>query len=276
MANLDESTVAGFGDEWQRFDQSGASAVELAEVFAQYFGIFPWGALPDSAVGADFGCGSGRWARLVAPRVGRLHLVDASGEALAVAERNLAAHSNCTFHLAAIEAAPIADGSLDFAYSLGVLHHIPDTRAALAACVGKLKLGAPFLLYLYYRFDNRPAWYRALWRASEIARHAISRLPSSARHLASELFAAGLYWPLARSAKLVEHLGFTVDDLPLSYYRNRSFYVMRNDALDRLGTRLEQRFTRHEIADMMTTAGLGRIAFSESVPYWCAVGWRVR
>lgn len=61
--------------------------------------------------------------------------------------------------------------------SLGVLHHIPDTAAALAACGKKLTPGAPFLVYLYYRFDNRPAWYAALWRASELARGKISRLP---------------------------------------------------------------------------------------------------
>jgi 2-polyprenyl-3-methyl-5-hydroxy-6-metoxy-1,4-benzoquinol methylase len=32
---------------------------------------------------------------------------------------------------------------------LGVLHHIPDTAAAMRDCVRKLKLGAPFLFYLY-------------------------------------------------------------------------------------------------------------------------------
>jgi len=276
VANIDEQTVAGFGDEWSRFDQSGASAEELAEVFRQYFGIFPWASLPKSAVGADFGCGSGRWARLVAPRVGRLHLIDAATAALEVARRNLSEQTNCSFHEATVDAAPITDGTLDFGYSLGVLHHIPDTAAALAACVRKLKRGAPFLVYLYYRFDNRPAWYAALWRASELVRGTISRLPHGPRHLVSEVFAASVYWPLARGAKLAEMLGLSVDGLPLSYYRDRSFYVMRNDALDRLGTRLEQRFTRAEINEMMHGAGLEQIEFSETVPYWCAVGRRGR
>ncbi|MCY7329778.1 MAG: class I SAM-dependent methyltransferase, partial [Saprospiraceae bacterium] len=64
----------------------------------------------------------------------------------------------------------LPDGAMDFGYSLGVLHHIPDTRAALAACVRKLKPGAPFLLYLYYAFDNRPWWFKALWRLSDVVR----------------------------------------------------------------------------------------------------------
>ena len=50
---------------------------------------------------------------------------------------------------------------------------------------------------------------------------------------------------------------------------------MRTDALDRFGTRLEKRFTRKEIAQMMKLAGLERIAFSDS-PCWCAMGYRKR
>ena len=49
---------------------------------------------------------------------------------------------------------------------------------------------------------------------------------------------------------------------------------MRTDALDRFGTRLEQRFTRAEITAMMAAAGLERITFSESVPHWSAAGFR--
>jgi hypothetical protein len=62
--------------------------------------------------------------------------------------------------------------------------------------------------------------------------------------------------------------------MPLAYYRDRSFYVMRNDALDRFGTRLEQRFTRTEIDAMMRAAGLQDIEFSDDFPYWCALGYR--
>jgi len=49
---------------------------------------------------------------------------------------------------------------------------------------------------------------------------------------------------------------------------------MRTDALDRFGTRLEQRFTRDEIAHMMEAAGLVDIRFSEKMPFWVAVGRR--
>lgn len=167
---------------------------------------------------------------------------------------------------------PLPDGSLDFAFSLGVLHHVPDTRAAISEISTKLKPGAPFLIYLYYALDNRPAWYRALWKFSNIFRVVISSLPEKPRLWISQIIAVLVYWPLARLAALVERLGFSAAALPLESYKHRAFYVMRTDAYDRFCTRLEQRFTRVQINDMLTTAGFQDVRFSERVPYWCAVG----
>lgn len=272
VENVDPKTVEGFGDEWTRFDQTGMSAEDTARLFGSYFSIFPWSALPKDAVGFDLGCGSGRWAKLVSPRVGKLHCIDPSA-AIEVARKNLRTQDNCEFHHAGVDGIPLPDRSMDFGYSLGVLHHIPDTRAALASCVAKLKPGAPFLLYLYYAFDNRPLWFRDIWRLSEGIRKGVSRLPHGLRYRVSQVFAAAVYWPLARAAKFLEALGFNVSNFPLSAYRDRGFYVMRTDALDRFGTRLEQRFTKVEIQQMMDSAGLENVKFSDETPFWCAVGY---
>jgi len=274
-ANVDPATVAGFGQEWQSFDQSGAAPAELDAVFAQYFAVFPWAQLPPAAVGADLGCGSGRWAARVGPRVGTLHCVDASEEALAVARRNLSGLPNCVFHLAEVDAIALPDASLDFAYSLGVLHHIPDTAGALKACVRLLKPGAPLLVYLYYAFDNRPGWYRTLWRASDAVRRVLSRSPHRLKLVITSAIAVAVYLPLARAARLATALNLPfAGNMPLAYYADRSLYTMQTDAYDRFGTRLEQRFTRREIAEMMTAAGLRDVRFSEAPPFWCAVGFR--
>lgn len=270
--NLDPATVAGFGAEWQHFDQSGLPPDERARIFHDYFEIFPWDRLPQGATGFDLGCGSGRWAALVSERVGTLHCVDASPDALAVAQKNLQNRPNCQFWHASVDAIPLADGSQDFGYSLGVLHHVPDTALAVRQCVAKLKPGAPFLLYLYYALDNRPWWFRNLWRATDSVRRLVSEQPEPVRRRITDAIALGTYWPLARLSGALEKLGVDVHALPLSYYRNTSFYTMRTDARDRFGTQLEQRFTRQEVAQMMTNAGLEQLRFSEHAPYWCAVG----
>jgi ubiquinone/menaquinone biosynthesis C-methylase UbiE len=166
---------------------------------------------------------------------------------------------------------PLPPASLDFAYSLGVLHHVPDTQAAIETIARTLKPGAPFLVYLYYALDNRPAWYRALWRVTNMARVVISRLPHPLRLGISQMIATFIYWPLARAARLLPRFGGA---LPLSYYADKSFYVMRTDAYDRFCTRLEKRFTRPEIERMLKRAGFENIVFSDHVPFWCAVGIR--
>ena len=271
--NIDKATVDGFGDEWERFDQSNLPAKERQKLFDAYFSVFPWKAISSNAVGFDLGCGSGRWAQMVAPRVGRLHCIDPS-KALEIAKRNLVGSLNCEFHRTSVDELPFPDKSMDFGYSLGVLHHIPDTQAALTDCVKKLKLGAPFLLYLYYAFDNRPIWFRWIWKVSDIARYIICRLPHRLRYFVSQAIACFLYFPLARSAYWLEKFKINVTNFPVSAYRNSSFYTMRTDALDRFGTKLEQRFTRIQIQQMMEKAGLEKILFSNDVPYWCAVGFR--
>ena len=271
--NIDKQVVAGFGDEWSRFDQSELSKDELEQMFDNYFNIFPWEKLSAEAVGFDLGCGSGRWAKMVAPRVGTLHLIDASADALAVAKRNLKGADNCHFHNASVEEIPLENDSCDFGYSLGVLHHIPDTQAGLQACIDKLKSGAPFLLYLYYRFDNRPVWFRMIWKTSDVVRRFVSKMPHTLRFGLSQMLAAGVYFPLARTAKVLEKSGMNVESFPLAQYRNNSFYVMRTDALDRFGTRLERRFTKIEMRQMMEDVGLENITFSHT-SFWTAVGFK--
>jgi SAM-dependent methyltransferase len=275
MSNIDPVVVEGFGKEWSKFDHAGLENPDLETLFQSYFSIFPWHKLPSNAQGFDLGCGTGRWAHFVAQRVGHLHCIDASSTALDIARRNLRMHTNCSFHCASVEAIPLADNSADFGYSLGVLHHIPDPQQGIRECVRKLKLGAPLLVYLYYAFDNRPAWFRMVWRFSDLLRRFISALPFAVRSPLCDIIAALIYWPLARASRRLERLGVDVDVFPLSSYRNRGFYSMRTDALDRFGTGLEKRFTRKQINSMMEKAGLDEIVFSKS-PCWCAIGHRMR
>jgi ubiquinone/menaquinone biosynthesis C-methylase UbiE len=270
--NADVATVDGFGAEWQRFDQSELNDAESRRIVGEYFSLMPLASLPPGAAGMDVGCGSGRWARLVAEEVGTLHAVDASAEALDVARRNLASFTNVEFHNNSVDSLPCDDNSLDFVYSLGVLHHVPDTAAGIQACVRKLKPGAPFLVYLYYALDNRPAWFRGLWKVSDGLRRRVSALNPRPRALVAEVIAATVYWPLARLSLLAEKVGINPAPFPLSAYRSHSFYTLRTDALDRFGTKLEQRFTRSEIDAMMSDAGLENIRFRDESAFWCAVG----
>lgn len=271
-ALVDADTVADFGREWAHFRQDREISAELDARFEQMFAQFPWDLLPADAAGFDAGCGTGRWAARVASRVGHLHCVDASNEALDVARKNLADHDNVTFENSPLQVARIEPASMDFGYSIGVLHHVPDTAGALNACTRFLKPGAPFLVYLYYAFDHRPLWFRVGWRATDLARRAIAPMPHAVKVPITTAIAATIYWPMARLARRRERKGKDLGHWPFQYYRDHSFYTMRTDALDRFGTRLEQRFSKSQIQKMMEEAGLEDIRFNEHEPYWCAIG----
>ena len=49
---------------------------------------------------------------------------------------------------------------------------------------------------------------------------------------------------------------------------------MRTDSLDRFGTRLEQRFTKKEIEEMLKDSGFEKISFSEKAPFWVSLAYK--
>jgi hypothetical protein len=129
-------------------------------------------------------------------------------------------------------------------------------------------------MYLYYNFENRSFLCRSIWRASDAVRRVISILPFGLKKSVTSLIALLVYWPLARVALLAHKLGVNVEGLPLSDYKNKAFYFMKTDALDRFGTKLEKRFSRADITDMLTKAGFERISFSSGAPYWVSIAYK--
>ena len=220
------------------------------------------------------GCGSGRWAKIISPHVKRLNCVDPSSKALKVAKKNLKKKNNVFFYNKKVNEKSLEKNSQDFGYCLGVLHHIPDTQKGIESCYKILKKNSPFLIYLYYRFDNKPLWFRIIWKLSDLLRKLISYLPFSIKKFITLIIALIIYYPLSKISKIFFRLGFNVSNFPLSDYKNKSFYFMATDSLDRFGTKLEKRFTKPEIKKMLKTAGFKDIKFSEGTPYWVAIAWK--
>jgi len=107
---------------------------------------------------------------------------------------------------------------------------------------------------------------------SDILRQLVSKMPFRLKHFISQLIAFTIYWPLSRLALVLEKAGTNVTNFPLSDYRTKPLYFLKTDALDRFDTRLEKRFTKSEITQMLTEAGFLKIKFSDSAPFWVAVG----
>jgi ArsR family transcriptional regulator len=89
----------------------------------------------------DLGCGTGETSAALAPFVARTIAVDRSGDMLQAARRRLRDAANVEIRRGDLTSLPIADGELDAAVAILVLHHVPDPGAALAEAARTLKPG---------------------------------------------------------------------------------------------------------------------------------------
>ncbi|MBK6828551.1 MAG: class I SAM-dependent methyltransferase [Chitinophagaceae bacterium] len=270
--NIDLTTVESFGEEWNAFHQFDDA--EIKKIGDTYFDIVTPAMLGQDKIAADFGCGTGRWSKYMHDKVGAVAAIDPSDAVLA-AGHLLQDIPNVHLYKASIDNLPFENNYFDFGFSLGVLHHIPDTAKAMEACVEKIKPGGHFLVYLYYKLDNRGKLYRFLFSLSDLVRRVVSKMPAWLKKFTCNVMAVFFYMPFILLSRLLKVFGVSKkirSKIPLHVYENNSFYIIRNDALDRFGTPLEQRFSKAEIQQMMEKAGLGDIVFSNQSPFWHAVG----
>ena len=271
--NIDDAVKDSFGDEWEKFHQF--SEEEINRIAGEYFDIVDDKLLANATV-LDVGCGSGRWAKYIAGKSRFVEAIDPS-HAVFAADKLLKDVTNIRITQAGVDTIPFADSTFDIVMSIGVLHHVPDTADAITQCARKVRTGGHLYLYLYYALDNKGAAFKFLYKVSNTIRLGVSSLPAKPKQVVCDIFAVTFYMPWVLAGRLLKGVGMKrlAAKLPLSIYQTKSFYVIRNDSLDRFGTKLEQRFTRKQIEEMMNKAGIGNVRFSEEMPYWHCLGERL-
>lgn len=265
-AQQDRELVEGFGEEWVKFHSF--SPEDLERIGAELFDLWPGGRQGRVDAMLDVGCGSGRWSRYLADRCAHIDALDPSDAVLkaAVVHQDI---PHIRWSRARAEALPFPDRSFDMVLLVGVLHHLPEPQKALAEARRVLREGGHLYFYVYYAMEQRSAGYRALFKASDLLRRAVHRLPGPLERAVCEVLAAGVYLPLVSLARASKGLGLKGwHRLPLAYYHDKSYRIMRNDALDRFGTSRERRYTREEVEGMLTSAGFTTVRFSPGPPYW--------
>jgi ubiquinone/menaquinone biosynthesis C-methylase UbiE len=271
--NIDHSVVKAFGEEWAKF--YNFTDDEINQIGLDYFDIVNNDILNKNTSVLDVGCGTGRWSKYIANKVHFVEAIDPS-KAIFFADKLLSNVQNVRLSVASTDNIPFADESFDFVMSIGVLHHIPNTQKAMIDCVKKVKIGGYFYVYLYYNLDNKGFFLKTLFKVVDALRKVISALNTTSKKFVCDILAILLYWPIVIIGKVLNSIGFKkfASKLPLSYYQDKSFFVIRNDALDRFGTSLEQRFTKEQVVEMMKKSGLDSIIVSEGEPFWHAIGKR--
>jgi SAM-dependent methyltransferase len=244
-----QRTQASFGYEWTHFGDWQRSGETN---FNDYFGGLDL-ATVRGAVVLDAGCGMGRHARQLAIHAGRIVAVDFS-RAIDQAARNTAPMTNVDCVQADLLALPLADASFDFVYSLGVLHHLRDTEAALRALVNKLKPGGRLRVYLYWK---RSGWSGRLLQVVSGIRRLTTRLPFPLLRGLCWVLSAGLYMTVIVPYRVLAALGVRRHgEWPLYVYSKYPFNVLYNDQFDRFSAPLEKRYDAGEVRALLEGAGL--------------------
>jgi len=266
--NIDINTVESFGAEWSEFHTFNED--EIYNAGDNYFDIVPKSVLNKTTDALDVGCGTGRWSYYLADKVSFIECIDPS-KAVVAASNLLRNKSNVRISKASVDNIPFADATFDLVFSLGVLHHVPDTQKAICKCVDKLKANGYILLYLYYNLENRGVVFKTLFHLSNSIRWVVSKLPGFMKIVVCNILAVFFYMPFVWLSRILIQLKVSskiVSRIPLSWYADKSFHIIRNDSLDRFGTPLEQRFSKQQITDMLVSAGCANIIFADNAPFW--------
>ncbi len=268
------NTVKNFGEEWERFENLNEDKIKLKKIFNAYFRLLPKKFINKKNICIDIGSGSGRWAGFLHQKMKKIYLLEPSVKALTVSKKRFKNSKKAIFINQEIKNLDVRDNYFDFAYSLGVLHHINYPKEAFKIVYKKLKKNSPFLVYLYHDFEENSSLYKILWKISDILRSFISKRSFLVKSLICEMIALVIYYPLAKISLILKKLSISTKNFPLNYYYDKSFYVMRNDALDRFGTKYEKRYSRKDISALFKNAGFKNIKISNKSPYWCAIGFK--
>lgn len=199
------ATAAGFGWQWQHFTQEDERYAEqflgwIAPVTPEFF--------RDKVV-LEGGCGKGRHTQLAA----RWGARDVIGIDLSVAVETAFAATRSLLNAHIVQAdiyhLPLAR-KFDYAFSVGVLHHLPDPRAGFHALASKVKPGGHVSAWIYGAENNEwitrfvnPVREKITSRMDQRTLLQLSKVPAACLYAATKL----LYGPLNRSgSKLAKHL----------------------------------------------------------------------
>jgi SAM-dependent methyltransferase len=149
-------TTVTFSDKWRRFKNYGLEIEHqtfLRDWYCKKLGLPDETALRQFYRGKktilEVGPGSGFNSRFIAENSPGMVIAADISEAAHTTYGNTRDLPNCHVVQADVMNLPFPDNHFDFAIADGVLHHTPDSRAAVAALYAKVKPGGQFFFYLY-------------------------------------------------------------------------------------------------------------------------------
>lgn len=179
----------------------------------------------------DIGCGSGRFTKHAISCGATLAFGVDLGESVEFAYKLTENLENACIIQADIYNLPF-ENKFDLAYSIGVLHHLPNPQAGFSKLPKVLKSNGTMAIWVYNRRNNNRALY-----FYEPIRSLLKRMPKPFLYKFSYVPAA-----IAHLLNYITHffdfLGFKkiAKIIPFSYYANFPFNMKLNDSFDIIAT----------------------------------------
>jgi SAM-dependent methyltransferase len=250
-------TVDRFGASWNQFNFIGP---HYEEQFLKWISPNPPEVFRDKIV-LEGGCGKGRHSALAARFGARDVLAIDLSSSVETAYRNTRGYPNVHVIQADLFHLPVKNASVDVAFSLGVLHHTPDPRAAFHTLVRTAKPEGRVIVWVYGRENN--GWI--VHGVNPIREAVTSRLPHSwvyqlAKVPAAALFAVGrsVYRPLSKPPldKIGRHLFYHAY---ISYISSFPFEEIHSIVHDHLTPPIAYYISRDEIESWFAEAKLENV-----------------
>jgi SAM-dependent methyltransferase len=266
------ATRDSFGFEWTHFAEMLPDWEKNARF---YFEPIGGAATLRGQTVLEAGCGKGRHTHYCLRAGGRVVAVDFS-RAIDVAARNCRdVDGERLFVQADLTALPFAAGSFDAAFSIGVLHHLPDPESGFRRLVDAVRPGGRVLIYVYHALEGEPVKQAILWAVSRLRRITV-RLPHRALLPLTTALGYGLYAAVVMPYKALARFAPTrqlAEHFPLKTYADYPVRVIVNDQFDRFSAPLEHRYRRDEVDAWLERAGLTDATILGGAG-WRAVGRR--
>jgi SAM-dependent methyltransferase/uncharacterized protein YbaR (Trm112 family) len=266
---LKQRTVANFSYQWKRFNRM----LPVYEANHRMY-FHPRGEeFFAGRVGLDAGCGTGRHVYYAAKYGAEMVAIDLS-DAVEVAYQNTRSFQNVHVAQADIYDLPLKRNHFDFVESVGVIHILPDPKAAVASLVRLLKPGSEMYIYVYSSSSVVPKNSKEAIKLS--VRELYERIGRklSPRALNAYCFGAaaiGRGWnaPLRLLQRWKPTSGLGKRLIAFKSYETYPFYVLHTDLFDWIGTPLNRYYTRDEVAELFASESF------ENVELLADPEWRV-
>ncbi|HXH06220.1 MAG TPA: methyltransferase domain-containing protein [Vicinamibacterales bacterium] len=266
VEQVKQRTRRSFGYQWTTFREMHP---EFERNFLNYVHPIDPGFFPGK-LGLDAGCGFGRHIYYAARYGAEMVGVDYSA-AIESARANTRDLPNVHLVQADIYRLPFRPGTFDFAYCLGVLHHLPDPLAGYRALARAVRPEGWLLVWLYSKTRRR------LNAVLERVRRGTTRLPfgtlKALCFLAAAVDWAFFIWPyrVLRGTPL-RGLAARAAFPRVKVYADYPFQVCYADWFDRLSAPIRHYYDEADLRGWASEVGLETIRITPTGAY----GWRLQ